>query len=336
VYFVREADAASPSRTSWDLPPGSASAATLAQGAPAGRAARAADLLRRAMAHWAARSRAGIWPRLRHRPWLFRKKSDDSYIALNPAEREVLRKVIKDGGFELIGVVARGADAEKFGFADIVPKAAAAGVTSLWNAAFDPGSGKTYFFNVETKETKWALPAGGRVVARVVPRTADVVARAKACKAAKEEAAARRAEKKIRDKEAAEGRRAAAAGANATSAGKSAIALAAEGGAYDFDKTQNNLNEAVAAAAYRGEDDKFINNSNFNESESRERPMTRLDPRKEGWLLKNNKAGTSYKKRWVIADAQRRLIEWYENPPLNGDKPKNWLPLYGEKETRIC
>jgi hypothetical protein len=279
------------------------------------------------MATWAERSRAGIWPRLRHRPWLFRKKSDDSYIALNPAEREVLRKVIKDGGFDFIGVIARGPDADKFGFADIVPKAAAAGVTSLWNAAFDPGSGKTYFFNVETKETKWALPAGGRVVARVVPRTAEVISRAKACKAAKEEAAARRAEKRKRDKEVSAGR-AAAAGSNAASAGKSAIALAAEGGAYDFEKTHNLANEAVVAAANRGEDDKFNNND---EGESRERPMTRLDPRKEGWLLKNNKAGSSYKKRWVIADAQRRLIEWYENPPLNGDKPKNWLPLNGER-----
>lgn len=113
---------------------------------------------------------------------MFRKKEDDSFITLNPLEREVLRKVIRDPGFELIGVLPFD-DAEKYGFAAAAPSPPGV-APSLWNAAFDPSSRKTYFFNVETKQTVWTLPAGGRVVARVIPRMAEIVFRMKSIKEA--------------------------------------------------------------------------------------------------------------------------------------------------------
>ena len=378
VYFVRAADDVNPSITSWDLPVGSATAATLAAAAPAGRLARAQELLRLVMCRWVVRKRGGIFPTMRHRPWMFRKKEDDSYITLNPLERDVLRKVLRDPGFELIGVLGVGSDSDKFGFADIIPApplrallstttssstTTTAATTSLWNAAFDPGSGKTYFFNVETKETKWALPNGGRVVARVVPRTADVVFRAKACKAAKEEFTLRLRAKKESLRLAADKRAfAIALGSNASPRGQSAIAQTAaaygnndksggrggdarfsmgaggggsDGGLMVGSDGGTSVTLSGAAAGASATSSRNIN-TNTNTTSTRNidinssRNLVALNPRKEGWLLKNNSSGKSYKKRWIIVDAERKVIEWYESPPFAGEPPKNFMKLFGE------
>lgn len=118
VYFADEQD-----NTAWDLPAAArstepAAAAPVGQGGaihggaaaprPARRAATQAQrdaaraLLTVNVVAWLARKRAGDAKAFRHRTLLFRKKADDTYLTVNPLERETVVRLLKDRAYEKV------------------------------------------------------------------------------------------------------------------------------------------------------------------------------------------------------------------------------------------
>ena len=90
--------------------------------------------------------------------------------------------MLQDEALERVGTLSL-AEGKDLGF-DIGARTPAAGAGAdvaedlgRWNAVIDASSNKTYFANIDTKAVAWELPAGARIVGRVMPSDHPIVLR---------------------------------------------------------------------------------------------------------------------------------------------------------------
>jgi len=129
---------------------------------------------------WKARKAAGEKPAFRHRTLLFRKKEDDTFMTVNPLERDLVRSMLADRAYEKVGYLSMEESIEHGFNEDEEHRAGGSeegAPRTLWTATLDEASGRSFYFNIETKATTWLLPPGGKVITRVVPKAAGLVAR---------------------------------------------------------------------------------------------------------------------------------------------------------------
>jgi hypothetical protein len=202
--------------------------------------ARAERVCREALKQYRERKAAGKRGFV-HRPWLFRNTTTDTFLAVNASERSTLSKILEDPEtFQKVAVL-KGEDAKEFGFehdkAPLPDEPA-----TLWNAVPDASTGRCYFVNVESKETAWAIPEFGRIVARLIPRDHPVVQRATSFTGTIQELGRRKIEAAALEGRAtlSDEAREAAAAAEAAQAGASALPPLMEGWLFKSDPRGRN------------------------------------------------------------------------------------------------
>lgn len=251
-----------------------------------------------------AEGRCGI----KHRPWLFKNSVSDSYLLVHPSPvLATLSKIKSDPAFTFVTIISAPAALKQLGFDDDPINAGNGGfasVSSQWNATPDPTSGKHYYFNVATKETVWAVPAGGVIVARVVPNNTVMLQRVL--------------------KELATGGSSSSSAAGAGGLMKTLQAAVTEAQIAVAQSNQQMSGEAAAMAAQVAADaaaSSAAAQKSLQAEIARQQALAALPSQPpvpqlmDGWLFKSDPRGKNFQKRWLVANARTGELSWYHSAP---------------------